>query len=659
MEYNTSHVDPLHILNVVDVYIHESGHNFSLLHTFGPASTPQLLYKYPDVLSNPDQSDHPYNGDFPRELVIRDPVSGKNFPLPNCYISGDLCCDTEADASYLYPRVFPAFNPSNIMTCIQASTGCVSGWESSDCVFTGEYRDYNEDLITGCFDNYMALGYHETCTPLKFTAEQKDRISWSFNTYWNGWLEESYINVNDKVELRGTSDPMKNVVIRWRHNNPADRYTNSVSNASGDFQGVLFSQTVKAEVHKIGNDKSLAINNSNYYVDKYTYDEWLEDISTYDLLRIQKHILNLQPLADGYRKIAADVNHSNSITTFDIVELRKLILGIYKKLPQFDAPWRFVPEYIPQDNQVQFDYNPFAMSINSQLISGTPYTEPTWEYSIIDGSNGKSGYDGIKIGDAADPNNPVICDNPPSLQFPQVLLSPNETYDIIFKPQRFNDIAAFQLGFFIDHNKLTVIDVSDSNLPEFTQEENVGMTNLEEDQLAILWFKSNTQGHTLANNDTLFKITVEAKQPIIDLGSAINFNNTSLESIFYTEDGCQESVLMDIEVQQGTGIGNRGGVNSGHVSNTSQNLQKQKMICQPNPTSGQVGIYFDSEEITSGTLLVTDMFGKVVYKISLNVERGINVLTLSGNDIESLPTGILTIILQTQNDMRSVRLVKL
>jgi hypothetical protein len=47
------------------------------------------------------------------------------------------------------------------------------------------------------------------------------------------------------------------------------------------------------------------------------------------LVLINKHILGLEPLSSPYKMIAADANNSRSITTFDIVEMRKLILGIY------------------------------------------------------------------------------------------------------------------------------------------------------------------------------------------------------------------------------------------------------------------------------------------------------------------------------------------
>ncbi|TNE57761.1 MAG: hypothetical protein EP344_10785, partial [Bacteroidetes bacterium] len=70
-------------------------------------------------------------------------------------------------------------------------------------------------------------------------------------------------------------------------------------------------------------------------------DDPLNGVSTFDLVLINKHILGLTPLNSPYKMIAADANNSRSITTFDIVELRKLILGIYTGLPD-NTSWRFV-----------------------------------------------------------------------------------------------------------------------------------------------------------------------------------------------------------------------------------------------------------------------------------------------------------------------------
>lgn len=67
----------------------------------------------------------------------------------------------------------------------------------------------------------------------------------------------------------------------------------------------------------------------------------LNGVTTFDLVLINRHILGQQLLDSPYKLIAADINKSGTITTFDIVELRKLILGIYPDFPQ-NTSWRFV-----------------------------------------------------------------------------------------------------------------------------------------------------------------------------------------------------------------------------------------------------------------------------------------------------------------------------
>ncbi|MCS7035982.1 MAG: hypothetical protein RMJ33_10365 [Saprospiraceae bacterium] len=70
-------------------------------------------------------------------------------------------------------------------------------------------------------------------------------------------------------------------------------------------------------------------------------DDPLNGVSTFDLSLLNQHIIGLKPLDSPYKIIAADVNNSRSVTTADILELRKLILGIYTELPG-NTSWRFV-----------------------------------------------------------------------------------------------------------------------------------------------------------------------------------------------------------------------------------------------------------------------------------------------------------------------------
>jgi len=80
---------------------------------------------------------------------------------------------------------------------------------------------------------------------------------------------------------------------------------------------------------------------SNCTITPYKNDNQLNGVSTFDLVLISKHILGLETLDSPYKIIAADANGSNLVTTADIVDLRKMILGFYDELPN-NTSWRFV-----------------------------------------------------------------------------------------------------------------------------------------------------------------------------------------------------------------------------------------------------------------------------------------------------------------------------
>ena len=64
-------------------------------------------------------------------------------------------------------------------------------------------------------------------------------------------------------------------------------------------------------------------------------------VSTFDLIIISKHILGVRPMESPYMLIAADANNSGTVSTLDIIKLRKLILGIESTIPE-NSSWRFV-----------------------------------------------------------------------------------------------------------------------------------------------------------------------------------------------------------------------------------------------------------------------------------------------------------------------------
>ena len=72
----------------------------------------------------------------------------------------------------------------------------------------------------------------------------------------------------------------------------------------------------------------------------------LSQLSTYDILVIQRHIIGFERFTDDCLLTAADVNRDGKVNGIDLVELRKFILGIYSEWP---AAYGYKPLFIVND----------------------------------------------------------------------------------------------------------------------------------------------------------------------------------------------------------------------------------------------------------------------------------------------------------------------
>jgi len=120
----------------------------------------------------------------------------------------------------------------------------------------------------------------------------------------------------------------------------------------------------------------------------------LNGVTTLDLVAMSKHILAIEPLNSPYKIIAADINKNNSVTTIDIVEARKLILGINDSFPQNDS-WRFIDKAFVFPNPMNPFQAPFPETIgdSNQTMA-----------SMLD-------FVGVKVGDMNESADPGIMSN--------------------------------------------------------------------------------------------------------------------------------------------------------------------------------------------------------------------------------------------------------
>jgi len=99
-----------------------------------------------------------------------------------------------------------------------------------------------------------------------------------------------------------------------------------------------------------------------YPLQPWRNDQPLNGVTTFDLVLISNHILGVEAITSPYKLIAADANHSNSVTALDIVVLRKLILDIDTVLAN-NTSWRFVPATYGFPNPL----NPFQTAFPETL----------------------------------------------------------------------------------------------------------------------------------------------------------------------------------------------------------------------------------------------------------------------------------------------------
>ena len=115
----------------------------------------------------------------------------------------------------------------------------------------------------------------------------------------------------------------------------------------------------------------------DYSVNLNSDESPLPDVSTYDLVLVHKHILQIITLDSPEKIIAADVNNSGGLSTIDKVYIQRMILAI-------DANWINGMTYtlIPTDYSFPNPTNPWQES--SELQLNDTFTLPANEDILID-----------------------------------------------------------------------------------------------------------------------------------------------------------------------------------------------------------------------------------------------------------------------------------
>jgi len=149
--------------------------------------------------------------------------------------------------------------------------------------------------------------------------------------------------------LEATIDALNQAILNTGVEKPAVAFQHSGSITFPNGNGVA---NAKVKVRNTDTDftttdstgafqfETSLIARKNYSIQLEKEGSILSGITTLDVVKLQRHILGIEPFTSPYQLIAADVDRSGTISVSDVILLRKLVLNLETTLP--NSSWIFI-----------------------------------------------------------------------------------------------------------------------------------------------------------------------------------------------------------------------------------------------------------------------------------------------------------------------------
>ncbi|WP_235293955.1 T9SS type A sorting domain-containing protein [Portibacter lacus] len=316
-------------------------------------------------------------------------------------------------------------------------------------------------------------------------------------------------------------------------------------------------------------------------------------VTTLDLIMIQKHILGITEIESPYKLLAADINNNGKITGSDLLELRKLILGIYDEFPN-NTSWRFV------DGEHSF------------IDSSDPWAQAIPETTTIDVLNKDTKVDfyGLKVGDI---NGSVEMSGLPlhaevrSTEAPFVLsyedrmLKAGELVNVPVYADSIHNIIGYQFTLNVDARLATIGEVT--GIGTNVSGLNFGQRYADKGILTSSW--DNSAGQDVDGTSPIFMVSVIAHEPV-RLSEILSLSSDVTKAEAYSSKG----ELMDVELEL------RGDAAIVGLPELFQN--------QPNPWAKSTIISFSLPEAARASIRIYDVAGKLVKEHTADYKAGLH-----------------------------------
>lgn len=320
-------------------------------------------------------------------------------------------------------------------------------------------------------------------------------------------------------------------------------------------------------------------------------DEVDNGVSTFDLIRIQRHILGVDPLDSPYKLIAADVDNNGSITVADLIEIRRVVLAVSSAFPN-NTSWRFVPAdytFIDPENPLDEDF-----------------PEANESFDILS-SDFERDYIAIKVGDVSGDvelnlgDDDLIEDRDLvaglALQIEDMVLQAGETYQVPVVAAADQTIEGLQFAFNYNPAVIQLKSIEAGALTNWRDEHYASF-----EDMGIVRTSWNG-GTALSEGDALFYLEIEAKETQ-SIQEVLTLDFEEMDAVAFDQSLLTRPIALHFLA----------GNENAEIFRLSQN--------QPNPFGGSTLIPFYMNEEGWAKLAIYDPSGKEVFTYSANFNKG-------------------------------------
>jgi len=330
---------------------------------------------------------------------------------------------------------------------------------------------------------------------------------------------------------------------------------------------------------------------ANYRISAKKDVDPVNGVTTLDIVHIQKHILGTVEFDNDYKYIAADANGDQKISAADIIQLRRLILGVQESFIGNES-WRFVDR--DQDMTTGSPW-PFVEIINIISVTDDQMSEDFIAVKIGDINGNATANAAMRVETRSVGSLMLLIDD--------VRVQKGDRIEIPVRAEQFDAISGFQ--FTIETSDIVIESIQSSGLEVST--DNYALSN---EGLSMSWHAEEM----VSEEDVLFIMTATAQQNGL-LSDMISLTSTKVKAEAYQSETLN---LLDVEMD---------------VISPSTESVFALYQNEPNPFITQTKIGFDLPQAGTATLSILDADGKIVKTYSDIYESGYNEIRLERNDI--------------------------